>query len=194
MRWKCYAGKIILDISNIPQIFTVGYKLNTSTPNINTFFYTLEHYGINSLIDIRANPMPTDYPEFDRGHLHQHCEDNSINYHWAGRQLGNRIENHLASKHEALLDDDLRAYADYMGTHHFKVAATQIINMAGNGKLALFSESVQPYANFRCLLSDYLLLQGVQVNHIITVDNVREHLLHKNARRESFELIYDNDG
>jgi uncharacterized protein (DUF488 family) len=174
------------------SIFTLGYKENNNVIDINTFFYALEFYGINSLIDIRANPMPTDYPEFDRGHVHQFCENKEISYHWAGRQLGDFVEGREGSKHEGLLDIKLRAYADYMGTQIFQFAAAQIINMAGRGAVALFSESVQPDNDFRLLLSDYLLLQGLQVKHIISVNEVREHLLHKNARRESVELIYDN--
>ncbi|MFV2061041.1 MAG: DUF488 family protein [Gammaproteobacteria bacterium] len=173
------------------KIFTIGYKHKTINPDINAFIYSLEFYGITSLIDIRPDPMPTDFPEFDRGHLHQSCEDKDIVYHWAGLQLGNSVNSLEVSKHDALQDINLRAYADYMGTRNFQIAAAQVINMARLGTVALFSELIEPEKNFRVLLSDYLLLQGMQVNHIISVDDLREHLLHKCARRESVELIYD---
>lgn len=101
----------------------------------------------------------------------------------------NKNKNH--SQHEGLNNESLRAYADFMETRKFQIAAAQIINMAQQGSLALYSESLLPENTFRVLLSDYLLLQGIQVNLIISANEVREYLLHKNARRESIELIYD---
>ncbi|VAW91141.1 hypothetical protein MNBD_GAMMA22-2644 [hydrothermal vent metagenome] len=150
------------------------------------------YYGIKSLIDVRADAMPSDYPEYDREHLYQHCEQHKIVYHWAGRQLGNSINGSKRSHHCALDDVILRSYADYMTSHKFQIAATQIINMAQQGTIAIFSQNALPLIDFRFLLADYLLLQGIQIIHILAVDELRDHLLHKNARRESTELIYDN--
>jgi len=181
-----------LDNIKIIQLFTIGYAAGNSIINTKDFFDTLDYYDIKSLIDIRLNPMPTNYPEFDRGHLHQMCENKNISYHWAGRQLGNSSDNDDHSRHHGLEDVSWQSYADYMGTHKFQTAATQIINMAKQDKIVLFSKTKQPENSFRFLLSDYLLLQGCQVTHIISVHEVREHLLHKNARRESVELVYDN--
>jgi len=180
-----------LDNINVIQLFTIGYITKNSIINLNDFFNCLKYYEIKSFIDIRINPMPQHYPEYDRGHLHQFCENNNIIYHWAGTQLGNFYETNKKSRHERLIDKPLRAYADYMETTNFKIAATQIINMAKKGRLVLFSDSIYPENNFRILLSDYLLLQGIQVTHIISINEIREHLLHKNARRESMELVYD---
>lgn len=192
MYLKLKAENFILNNNKIVQIFTIGYKTENQITNVNEIFDYLNFYGVQCLIDIRANPMPTDYPEFNRGHLHQYCEDKNITYHWAGQQLGNDHGIGKNSRHEALIDKFLRDYADYMETRKFQIAAAQIINMAKQTRLALFSDLLQLENNFRLLLSDYLLLQGLQVTHIITNNETREHLLHKNARRESIELIYDN--
>jgi len=160
--------------------------------NITDFINNLKSFEIKSLIDIRANPMPVDYPEYDRGHLHQFCENNNISYHWAGRQLGESVATNKSSQHEALLDKSMRDYADFMATKGFQIAAAQIMNMAYRGKVAVFSKMSDMENNFRFLLADYLVLQGLQVSHILSTNDVREHYLHKNARRESVELIYDN--
>jgi len=178
-------------MDSIIQVYTIGYKIEQSVISINDFFDSLIFYGIKSLIDIRSNPMPTDYPEFDRGHVHQYCEDKNITYHWAGRQLGNSIVGNEQSQHHSLLDPLSQAYADYMETRNFKIAASQIINMARLDNSALFSEMFLPEYDFRYLLSDYLLLQGLQVSHIISINETREHMLHKKARRESLALVYD---
>jgi uncharacterized protein (DUF488 family) len=48
-----------------------------------------------------------------------------------------------------------------------------------------------PRACHRSLLSDYLILGGASVQHLIEADRAVDHLLHENARRESVELVYD---
>ncbi len=177
---------------NLTQVYSIGYATQIDVLAINTFFECLAFYDVKSLIDIRADAMPQDYPEYDREHLFQYCEKNDITYHWAGHQLGNTKQGSEHSLHKALDDTSLRAYADYMATGKFQIAATQIITMANQGSVAIFSKSVVPTIDFRFLLADYLLLQGIQVTHITAVDETSEHLLHKNARRESIELIYDH--
>ncbi len=176
----------------LTQVYSIGYRTQIDVLSINTFFECLAFYDVKSLIDIRADAMPQDFPEYDREHLFRHCKKNNITYHWAGQQLGNTKQGSKHSLHNALDDATLRAYADYMATYQFQIAATQVINMAKQGSVAIFSKSVVPTIDFRFLLADYLVLQGIQVSHITSIDETFDHLLHKNARRESIELIYDH--
>lgn len=43
----------------------------------------------------------------------------------------------------------------------------------------------------RQLIADYLMLAGINVEHIVGIEDNIPHCLSPQARRESFELIYD---
>jgi uncharacterized protein (DUF488 family) len=73
----------------------------------------------------------------------------------------------------------------------FQKAAVQLINLATSANTAILCAERLPEHCHRSLISDYLLLQGVEVLHIIDQDTITSHQLSPLARRESQQLIYD---
>jgi uncharacterized protein (DUF488 family) len=51
----------------------------------------------------------------------------------------------------------------------------------------------EPQHCHRSCIADYLILQGMQVVHLIGPGESHEHLLSPQARRESAALIYDRE-
>lgn len=147
--------------------------------------------GINTIVDVRSNPHPSATPWCSEDNLRTSIEELGKIYHWAGRQLGGKRKILADSRNMSLRNEALRAYADYMQTEAFQVAAMQLTNLATKGDLVILSADQDPYACHRGLIADYLVLKGVRIVHIISEIEVREHLLSEFARRESCELIYD---
>jgi len=115
-----------------------------------------------------------------------------IVYHWAGRHLGGLRPVRPNSPHVAL-GEGLRGFADHMETDMFKKAATQLVRMCGAGPTTILCAERDPENCHRSLISDFLLLQGMRVVHLISPGQKRDHLLSPQARRESATLVYNRN-
>jgi len=171
-----------------PTLFSIGHG-DRSTEEL---IALLQEHAIAQLVDIRAKPGSRRHPWFGMDPLRSSLEQAGIVYHWAGRQLGGFREPQPDSEHLALKGSRLQGYADYMETQAFGTAATQLINLARRGPTAMLCAERLPEHCHRSLIADYLLLQGVEVLHLIDPGSPpRPHLLHPAARRESARLVYD---
>lgn len=169
-------------------IYTVGHSSRAAAELVEL----LLNHAITALVDVRAQPYSSRFPQFSTDSLRQTLSQAGIVYHWAGRQLGGRRAPQAGSRHSAL-DAGLRGYADYMETDSFCRAAAQLVNMAVRAPTAILCAERLPEQCHRRLFADYLTLQGVQVIHLIDLDDTREHVLSDEARRESAQLIYDRN-
>jgi uncharacterized protein (DUF488 family) len=167
-------------------LYSVGHGNRTTEELI----AILAQAGIETLVDVRAQPRSTRHPRFNEDMLRSACERAGIAYHWAGRQLGGLRAPRRGSPHIAL-KEDVRGFADHMGSEPFKKAAAQLLHMAVRAPTAILCAERDPLQCHRALIADYLLLQGARVLHLIGPGDVREHLLSAQARRESAELVYD---
>ena len=166
------------------------YTLGHGNRSLEAFIPLLAGQAIQTLVDVRAQPHSSRFPHFSMTALREAMEELEIEYHWAGRQLGGRRSARPDSQHQAL-DEGLRGYADYMETDHFQKSATQLVNLAARSPTAILCAEGSPQRCHRRLIADYLVLRGMEIIHLITVDDARVHQLSPEARRESAQLIYD---
>ena len=146
--------------------------------------------AIQTLVDVRAQPHSSRFPHFSSKALRKAMEELEIVYHWAGRQLGGHRATRPDSPHRSL-DEGLRGYADYMETEYFEKSATQLLNLAALSPTAVLCAERAPERCHRRLIADYLVLRGIEVVHLVALDDARIHQLSREARRESAQLIYD---
>jgi uncharacterized protein (DUF488 family) len=168
-------------------LYTIGHSNRTTDELVQA----LHAVPVETVVDVRANPQSRRHPQFSQQALRQSLEAAGMTYHWAGRQLGGRRQALGSSKHLAIADEAIRAYADYMESETFQKATVQLMNLAATGKTAILCAEKLPEHCHRSLISDYLLLQGLEVVHIIDQENIISHQLSPLARRESQQLIYD---
>ncbi|MDH5445395.1 MAG: DUF488 domain-containing protein [Gammaproteobacteria bacterium] len=155
------------------------------------FIELLKVNEVEILVDIRARPVSSRFPHFNQQDLRDTLDKYDITYHWAGRLLGGYRASQDNSPHKALEDEQLRGFADYMQTLDFDRAANQLIKLTQHAGGAIMCAEKDPAFCHRSLISDYLVLQGITVLHIIDAE-VKEHYLRTEARKESAELIYDH--
>ncbi len=173
-------------------LYTIGHSNHT----IKVFTRLLTNVGIQTLIDIRAHPSSKHNPQFNEAALRyaieSHGESAGIIYHMAGRQLGGKRPANADSQHIAL-NAGLRGFADYMQTDHFEQAVVQLVNLASKAPAVIMCAEAKPENCHRILISDYLLLQGHTVIHLLDDGTQQEHHLSPTVRRESAQLIYDRN-
>ncbi len=145
-------------MKNTLRICTLGHSDRSAAEMIEL----LEAESIDCVVDIRSHPVSRRHPQFSQQALRELLDRHEIRYHWAGRQLGGR-------QHE------YPEFADYMQTGRFKVAVMQLINLAEKSRLCLLCAERLPEYCHRSLVSDVLLLQGVQVVHLIEKGVVQPH-------------------
>lgn len=169
-------------------VYTVGH----SNLAQDEFLGLLERAGIQTLVDVRAQPYSKRNPQFDTDALRTAAEDAGLNYHWAGRALGGLRTARAGSPHVAL-DEGFRGYADHMSTEEFARALAHLRNLAARAPTTIMCAEKLPEHCHRRLISDALVLQGVGVIHLIDDAQRREHVLSSELRRESGALIYDRN-
>lgn len=167
-------------------LYTAGH----GNRKLDALIALLQEAGVDTLVDVRAQPHSRRNPQFNEETLRAACGSAGIVYRWAGRQLGGMRAPRSDSPHLAL-DENRRGFADYMDTDAFKKGAAQLQNLAGKGVCAMLCAESDPAHCHRALIADYLVLQGVRVLHLIAPGDTREHLLSPQARRESASLVYD---
>jgi uncharacterized protein (DUF488 family) len=167
-------------------LYTVGH----GNRKIEELVSLLKEAGVDTLVDVRAQPRSRHNPQFNDDALRLACENAGIVYHWAGRQLGGMRAPRPDSPHAAL-DENLRGFADHMDTDVFQKGASQLQHLAARGVCAMLCAERDPAQCHRSLIADYLTLQGARVVHLIARGETREHALSPAVRRESAALVYD---
>ena len=166
------------------------YTLGHSNRRLADCLDILRAAGVRVLVDIRSRPASRRQPQFNGPLLRAACEQEGLVYHWAGRQLGGRRPARPGSPHRGL-PEGLRGFADYMDGPAFQRAAAQLRRLASDAPTALLCAERDPGACHRGLIADYLLLEAVEVRHLIDTGLSIPHRLHPAARRESARLVYD---
>jgi len=182
---------LIIKDKNMMASITV-YTIGHSNHTVENFSDLLMSAGIQTLIDIMAQPFSKHNPQFNEPALREVMDSVGIIYHLAGRQLGGKRPAQANSPH-ITLDEGLRGFADYMQTGHFERAISQLVNLAGRSPTVIMCAEAKPTHCHRALIADYLLLQGYTVIHILDDGTQQEHQLGPAVRRESLQLIYDRN-
>lgn len=166
------------------------WSIGHSTRSIEELIEMLAEAEVATLVDVRAQPHSARHPQFNEESLRESCGQANLVYHWAGRHLGGKRPMRFDSPHIAL-ETGRRGFADHMDTENFKKAISQFLSLATRAPTAMLCAEREPEHCHRSLIADYLILQGLQVMHLIGPGQSREHLLSPQARRESARLIYD---
>jgi len=167
-------------------LYTVGHSDRT----LAELLQLLRDAAVTCVVDVRAQPASARHPQFNMESLRAALADNDMVYHWAGRQLGGHRPTRPDSPHKSL-PESLRGFADYMDTDVFARGMGQLLGIARKARTAMLCAERDPALCHRSLIADYLVLQGVEVRHLIRPGETHEHHLSPQARTESSRLVYD---
>jgi uncharacterized protein (DUF488 family) len=155
-------------------ILTIGH----SNHPIGRFLELLAQNQVEELSDIRRFPGSRKHPHFNRENLERTLTEQRIAYRWI-EALGGRRRAipGVESPNLAWRNASFRNYADYMGTVEFREAAQTLIDAASERRIAIMCAEGLWWQCHRRLVSDYLSVRGIAVEHILPNGQTKTHTL-----------------
>ena len=165
------------------------YSIGHSTRPAAEFIGLLAAAGVRVLADVRAYPASRRHPQFGRAALAASLEAHGIEYLWLGAALGGHREPRADTVNLALAPI-WRGYADHTQTQAYRDGLAQLEQRALTQRVACMCAERDPDDCHRNLIADSLTSHGWKVTHLISAEEMREHLLHPAARQIADGLIY----
>ena len=172
-------------MGNPISLWTIGH----STLSIEDFISKLKSFEIQVLADVRSYPGSRRYPHFNREKLNASLADTGIRYeHFP--ELGGRRRARPDSLNIAWRNESFRGYADYMETNEFRAGIDRLLNIATTQRAAIMCSEAVWWRCHRSLISDYLKVKGIEVNHIMSIGKAEPHPFTSAAGIVDGELSY----
>ncbi|HYA21400.1 MAG TPA: DUF488 domain-containing protein [Burkholderiales bacterium] len=168
-------------------IWTIGHGNRTASELVQM----LDEAGVECLADVRSYPGSRRNPQFSREQLAALLSAHGIDYRWEGESLGGFRKPRADSKHVALRSRGFRGYADYMESAPFNAGVSALIKSAQKYRTAIMCAERLPWRCHRALISDYLVMQGISVTHLLTPGKVQKHKMNPAAKISNGGLVYD---
>jgi uncharacterized protein (DUF488 family) len=170
-------------------VFTIGH----STRPIEEFIGLLGSNGVRRLIDIRTIPKSRRNPQFSADNLAASLHSAQIGYVHL-KALGGLRHPRRDSVNTGWRNASFRGYADYMQTNEFEVALNRAIALAQQEPTALMCAEAVPWRCHRSLVSDALVVRGIEVREIANESAPQEHKLTPFARVDGTRITYPKTG
>jgi len=166
-------------------VLTIGH----STHPIDEFIGILRAHSVELLVDVRTVPRSRHNPQFNRDALPAALEAVGIRYaHLPG--LGGLRRARRDSVNTGWRNASFRGFADYMQTPEFRAALAELIELAGERRVAIMCSEAVPWRCHRSLISDALLVRGIPVEHIMSAAGPKPHALTPFARVDGDKITY----
>jgi uncharacterized protein (DUF488 family) len=168
-----------------PRFYTVGH----STRSAEDFLVLLNAHGIAQLADVRTIPRSRRHPHFSREALATQLQEHGIEYrHYPG--LGGLRRPRADSPNTAWKNASFRGYADHMMTPEFAVSFDELLTFGRAAPTAIMCAEAVWWRCHRALLSDALMIRGVDVLHIDSKGPPRLHRVNEFARNVAGNVTY----
>lgn len=141
--------------------------------------------GVTDLVDVRSFPSSRKYPQWNQDAI-EDALPADIGYRWI-RDLGGRRHTAagVTSPNGAWRVTAFRDYADYMATEEFQSGLAELLRVANESVPAIMCSEAVPWRCHRRLITDALIVAGVEVFDIMTVSSTRR------ANMNEFALVRD---
>ena len=154
----------------VAQFTTIGH----STRSLNEFLDMLRQAQVELLVDIRSFPRSRTNPSFNIDRLPADLAKVQIGYVHCpslggrrGKQTG--IDKTINAMWRV---QSFHNYADYASGDEFRTAFDDLLLLGRNNRLALMCAEAVWWRCHRRIITDYLLLTGHEVDHLMARDRV----------------------
>jgi uncharacterized protein (DUF488 family) len=169
------------------RLLTVGH----GTTGQAEFTQLLSAAGVQALVDVRIAPGSRKFPHFSRDLLTEWLPAAGVEYRWEKR-LGGFRKLPPDSPDVALRNGSFRAYAAYMRSPEFLAALGALITQAGEQSVTIMCSETVWWRCHRRLIADHaLLLDGVDVQHLMPGGKLTPHQPTSGVRVDVAGLVYD---
>lgn len=167
------------------QMWTIGH----STRPAEEFLRLLRAHGVTGVADVRTVPRSRRHPHFSRDSLIVMLPAHGIAYdHFPG--LGGLRKPRRDSRNGGWRHPGFRGYADHMASAEFHDALDRLLAFAQKFFTAVMCAESKWWQCHRQLIADALVARGIEVRHIMSVQEARPHELTSFARVSGTEVVY----
>jgi len=169
-----------------PRVFTVGH----STRAFDEVLAMLRANGVRELVDVRSFPSSRKFPQWNQEAI-EDALPADIGYKWL-RDLGGRRHTPagVVSPNGAWRVKAFRDYADYMAGEQFRSGLAKLLQVANESVPAVMCSEAVPWRCHRRLITDALIVAGVEVFDIMSVSSTRRAEMTVFARVEDAKITY----
>lgn len=175
----------VSDMASPARIYTIGH----STRSLDELVLLLREHAIELVVDVRRFPGSRRHPHFAKEALARSLPEHGIRYEHE-IDLGGRRAAWPDSRNTAWRNAQFRGYAEHMASAEFKAALERLIATGAHATTAVMCAEQHPSRCHRRLLSDALVVRGVDVEHILAPGKSEAHALNPEARVEDGEIVY----
>lgn len=169
-------------------LWTVGH----STRSITEFIALLQHYRLETLVDVRRFPGSRRLPQFGQAQLEASLGSAGINYQ-SMKELGGRRRPDKDSVNIAWRNTGFRGYADYMSCPDFQRGLDNLCAIAAQSRTVIMCAEVLWWRCHRSMIADAVMVRGIKVIHIRDVEHRQEHPYTQPARLYHGHLSYQSN-
>lgn len=147
------------------EIYTIGHSTHTEKE----FVSLLKEKNIKLLVDVRSLPGSKYVPQFNKENMEIWLPKKDIEYIHMSELGGRRNKN---KKIDELLvngweNTAFRNYAAYSLTKEYEKSIDELINLSKKSKTCYMCSEAVPWRCHRLIISNTLVLKGMNVYHII---------------------------
>jgi uncharacterized protein (DUF488 family) len=166
-------------------LYTIGHSTRTTRELVEL----IRAHGVEQVVDVRTIPRSRHNPQFTRLALSHSLREARIGYRHL-KALGGLRHARPDSINLGWRNASFRGYADYMQTGEFAHHVEALVRLAASTRLVLMCAEAVPWRCHRSLLSDALVVRGLDVLHITSSGPPSAHVLTSWAHRDGTRLTY----
>ncbi|MGB3834043.1 MAG: DUF488 domain-containing protein [Mesorhizobium sp.] len=177
----------------VAQFTTIGH----SNRSLDEFVTMLRDAQVQTLIDVRSFPRSRTNPVFNIDSLPDDLAQVQIGYRHCPALGGRRRKQ--PDTDESVNDfwrvQSFHNYADYALSDEFAAAFDELVELGRNQRLALMCSEAVWWRCHRRIITDYLLLNGYPVDHLMGIGHTDHATPTPGAKKtETGKVIYSNTG
>jgi len=175
-----------------PRVFTIGH----STRSFGEVLEMLNTNGVTALVDVRSYPSSRKFPQWNQDAIQAALPANIV-YRWI-RNLGGRRHTPAgtATVNNGWRVKAFRDYADYMATEDFRAGLNELLSVVREDQLvpAIMCSEAVPWRCHRRLITDALIVAGVDVHNIMSPSSTKQAELTEFAEVDASTITYPAEG
>lgn len=154
------------------SVLTIGH----STRTLEEFIALLKIHDVTRVVDVRTVPRSRHNPQFNIDSLPGELKKVGLGYvHLPG--LGGLRHAQRDSPNMGWRNASFRGYADYMQMPEFEQSLAELIRLAKQDRVVMMCAEAVPWRCHRSLISDALLVRGIQTEDIMSPTRRTVHTL-----------------
>ncbi len=171
-------------------MFTIGH----STRGFDEVLTMLRTNGVSVLVDVRSFPSSRAFPQWDQASIEAALPDH-VDYRWLPDLGGRRhTPTGVQSPNGGWRVKAFQAYADHMGTEEFAAGLAELLRIADDAVPAIMCSEAVPWRCHRRLITDALVVAGVEVYDIMSLATTRRAELTPFAQVRDGAITYPVPG